>query len=229
MKRFTYLLLAVVLSCSPAKKKGTVLNNDNVVKELRAYAASNPENEVLLETTLGNIRIRLYDETPLHRANFVKHVKEGTYDENKTTFYRVFYQFMIQGGIFPKELPYTIPAEHHPNLIHKKGALSMAQADENNPERRSSATEFFIVHGAPYTDYQVENDEANFKLKLSAEQKKVYMTQGGYMSLDQHYTVFGEVVEGLDVVDKIASVKVYEQDKPMKEITCKVSLNTRAN
>jgi cyclophilin family peptidyl-prolyl cis-trans isomerase len=214
-------LSITLLSCEE-KKKSIEITNENLVTTLTQYGRENPENEVLIETDFGNIRLKLYEETPLHRANFVKMIKEGNYDGAE--FYRIFYQFMIQGGIYPKELPYTIPAEFNAKYIHKKGALSMARADEDNPERRSSATEFFIVHGSPYKDYQVENDAENFKLKLTPEQKEVYIKLGGYMSLDQQYTVFGEVTEGLDVVDKIAELKVFEGDKPMKKIPLKIFL-----
>jgi cyclophilin family peptidyl-prolyl cis-trans isomerase len=226
MNKICILLLLVIfiVSCEP-KQKIVEINQNNVRETLMQYGQNNPENEVLLETSYGNIRIKLYDDVPLHRANFIKLIKEGQYENAK--FYRIFYQFMIQAGIYPKELNYTIPAEFNTKYIHKKGALSMARADENNPNLESSSSEFFIVHGSPYTDYQVENDEDNFNLKLTPEQKRTYMTQGGYMSLDQQYTVFGEVIEGLDVVDKIASVKTFEGDKPMKDIEVNISLITK--
>ena len=103
----------------------------------------------------------------------------------------------------------------------------MARSDENNPGKESSSTEFFIVHGSPYADYQVENEEHNNKLTLTPEQRKTYMTVGGYMSLDQQYTIFGEVVEGLEVIDKIAGVKVYDEDKPLKKIQLTIRVAER--
>jgi cyclophilin family peptidyl-prolyl cis-trans isomerase len=215
------LILLVFLSCE--KKKETIpVTKDNVREVLTAFGKANPEHEVLIETEYGNMRIRLYEETPLHRANFIKHIKEETYED--TEFYRIFYQFMIQAGIYPKELGYTIPAEYNKKYIHKKGALSMAQAEENNPNHESSASEFFIVQGSVYNESQVENDVYNFKLDLTPEQKQTYINVGGYMSLDQVYTVFGEVVEGLEVIDKIAEVKVYEQDKPLKKIPVRLTV-----
>ena len=168
------------------------------------------------------MRIRLYEETPVHRANFVKNIKEGVYDDAE--FYRIVYQFMVQAGIHPKELNYDLPAEFNKKFIHKRGALAMARSDENNPDKESSSTEFFIVHGFTYKDYQVEEEAAQYGLTLSAEQKQVYMTTGGYMSLDQLYTIFGEVTEGLEVIGKIAEVKVYEGDKPLRKIPFKISL-----
>lgn len=216
-----FCLFVALLSCGD-KRKITEIDPQRVKPQLTRYGASNPEKEVLIETDFGNMRLRLYDETPLHRANFIKNIKEGVYEGGD--FYRVVYQFMIQGGMYPKELNYTIPAEFSPNLIHKKGALSMARSDENNPGLESSATEFFIVQGAKYADYQVEQEMENLGLKLTPEQKNVYMTTGGYMSLDQQYTTFGEVVEGLDVLDKIAAVKVYQGDKPLRKIPFKISV-----
>jgi cyclophilin family peptidyl-prolyl cis-trans isomerase len=217
------LFVACVFTFSCDKKKDTItVTKENVSDVLTAYAKSNPETGVLIETQYGNMKIRLYEDTPLHRANFIKHIKEGTFDDAQ--FYRIFYQFMIQAGIHPKELGYTIPAEFNKKYIHKKGALSMAQSEENNPDRESSATEFFIVHGSVYSASQVENEQFNSKLTLTPEQKQAYIQSGGYMSLDQQYTVFGEVTEGLDVIDKIAAVEVYEQDKPLKNIRIKLSL-----
>ena len=186
------------------------------------FAEANPEKEVLIETSFGNMRVRLYDETPLHRANFVKNIKDGVYEDAE--FYRIYYQFMIQAGIHPSELNYTIPAEFNKKYIHKKGALSMARSDENNPNLESSATEFFIVHGSTYKDYQVEQELENLQLTLTPEQKKLYMTEGGYMSLDQQYTTFGEVIEGFDVIDKIAAEKIYNEDKPLKKIPVTIRL-----
>ena len=215
----------VSLSISCSEKKGEVITRENVRDVLTRYGQENPGNEVLLETEFGNMRIVLFEETPLHRANFVKLIKEGHYSEAE--FYRVFYQFMIQAGDPDNQLDYMIPAEFNKKFIHKKGALSMARQDEDNPELQSSSTEFFIVHGSPYADYQVESETENLGLDLTEQQKQIYMTEGGYMSLDQNYTVFGEVVEGIEVIDKIAAVKVYNEDKPLRKITVKISLTGR--
>jgi peptidyl-prolyl cis-trans isomerase B (cyclophilin B) len=167
----------------------------------------------------------LYDDTPLHRANFVKLIKEGYYEEAE--FYRIIYQFMVQGGKYPKETGYTIPAEFNPKYIHKKGALSMARSDEDNPDMESSGSEFYIIHGSKYAGYQVDTEAENYRLTLTPEQKQIYMTQGGYMSLDQTYTVFGEVIEGLEVIDKIAEAKTFDGDKPLRKIPFKISVMTK--
>ncbi|HEU5146839.1 MAG TPA: peptidylprolyl isomerase [Chryseosolibacter sp.] len=209
------LLLVICLGCDQ-NKPTTVVDPQHVKEDLMRYAEANPENEVIIETSYGNIRVRLYEETPLHRANFIKNIKDEIYEGAE--FYRIYYQFMIQAGIYPKELKYTIPAEFNRKYIHKKGALSMARSDEDNPDLESSSTEFFIVHGSTYKDYQVEQEIENLGLTLTPEQKQIYMTEGGYMSLDQQYTTFGEVIDGFDVIDKIAAVKVYSEDKPLKKI-----------
>lgn len=219
------IVFATALASCESKKQGEAITNENLIAVLTQYGKENPETEVLIETSFGNMRLRLYDETPLHRANFIKLIKEGHYEDAE--FYRIFYQFMIQGGDVDKQFKYMIPSEFNRKFIHKKGALSMARQDEENPDLKSSSTEFFIVHGSRYADYQVETDIENFGLSLTEEQKKIYMTEGGYMSLDQRYTVFGEVVEGFDVIDKIASVKVYNEDKPLKKIPFKISVLPR--
>ena len=213
------LFLLFVLACDQ-KKNVTAIDPQNVREALLRYGEQNPETEVVIETPYGNLQIRLYDETPLHRANFIKNIKEGVYEDAE--FYRIVYQFMIQAGIHPKELNYDVPAEFNKQYVHKKGALSMARPDENNPDLRSSSTEFFIVHGVKYRDYQVEDEATQYGLTLTQEQKQVYMTSGGYMSLDQQYTTFGEVVEGLDVIEKIAELKVHNGDKPLKNISFKI-------
>ena len=213
--KYLWILFAIgCLACE--QKKATEIDPRSVVEQLTRYGEENPQKEVIIETDFGNMRIRLYDETPLHRANLIKNIREGIYEDAE--FYRIYYQFMIQAGIYPRELKYTIPAEFNKKYIHKKGAVSMARSDENNPRLESSSTEFFIVHGSKYADYQVEEEQQNLGLTLTAEQEQLYMTSGGYMSLDQQYTTFGEVIEGLEVIDKIAAVKVYNEDKPLKKI-----------
>jgi cyclophilin family peptidyl-prolyl cis-trans isomerase len=205
-----------LISLFSCQQTGEIVTQENIREVLTRYGKENPENEVIIETSYGNMHILLYDETPLHRANFIKLVKEEHYEQGE--FYRVFYQFMIQGGDFNHQLNYRIPAEFNKKYIHKRGALSMARQDEDNPEKQSSSTEFFIVHGGRYASYQVDEEIKKLELTLTSAQRSIYMTQGGYMSLDQQYTIFGEVTEGLDVIDKIASVKVYNEDKPLRKI-----------
>lgn len=224
MKKLIFSILPVLLLWGCERKpKSIVITQENVVQVLTEYGKANPENEVLIETKHGNIRLRLFEDTPLHRANFVKLIKEGFYDDDGN-FYRIVYEFMIQGGDLKQNLTYRIPAEFHQKYFHRKGALSMARVSENNPEMQSSASDFFIIHGGRYTEEDVEIDAKNLGLTLTPEQKQAYINEGGYMELDQKYTVFGELIEGNDVVDKIASEKVFDVDKPLKEIPFKISL-----
>lgn len=123
-----------------------------------------------------------------------------------------------------KKLDYTIPAEFNPGCVHKKGALAMARLDENNPEKESSSTEFYFVHGSKYAEWEFDEDQKNLGLTFSPEQRKLYTTLGGEMSLDQKYTVFGEITEGLEVIDRIASVKVYNTEKPYKKIPFSIKI-----
>ena len=215
-----FLFLIVLGACT--KKEPVVITPQNLREVLTAYGKDNPEDEVLIETSMGNIRLKLYPETPLHRANFVKLIKEGYYDESD--FYRIAREFMIQGGDLNKKLNYRIPSEFNPKYIHKRGALSMARVGENNPDKESSAAEFFIIHGERYAREDVEMEARNLGLTLTPEQIDTYVSIGGYISLDNQYTTFGEVISGLEVVDKIAEVKVFNEDKPLKKIPFKISV-----
>jgi cyclophilin family peptidyl-prolyl cis-trans isomerase len=218
-----YLLFTVFILAQCGRKETISVTNENKRAVLLQYGKQNPEKNVTIETTFGIIRLKLYDETPLHRANFVKLIKDGYYDQAE--FYRIVEKFVVQGGVPNKRLDYTIPAEFIPKFYHKKGALGMARLDDNNPGKESSSTEFYIVHGNKYADWEYEEEERNVGLSTSAEQRKLYTTIGGEMSLDTQYTVFGEVVEGLDVIDKIASVKVYSSERPYKKIPFEIKLS----
>ncbi|HLZ16050.1 MAG TPA: peptidylprolyl isomerase [Cyclobacteriaceae bacterium] len=209
----------VFLGCG---KRDTILvTNENKKEVLLQYGKNNPEMNVIIETGFGTIRLKLYEETPLHRANFIKLIKDGYYDEPE--FYRIVENFVVQGGVPQKKLNYTIPAEFNPKFFHKKGALAMARLDENNPGKESSSTEFYLVHGNKYADWEYDEEQKNLGLTTSGEQRRIYTTIGGEMSLDTQYTVFGEVVEGLDVIDKIAAVKVYVEH-PYKKIPFEIKL-----
>lgn len=245
---------------------------------------NNMENEkrtlVKLETTMGNITVALYNETPKHRDNFIKLVKEGVYDS--TLFHRVIKQFMIQAGdpesknaadtamLGNGDVGYTIPAEFNPKFFHKKGVLAAArQGDDVNPEKASSGCQFYIVTGRKFTEPQLlgmenkindQREEAIFdtlarqhmkeiyklrkagdnaallelqdsleaqasaladkeeKFRFSPEQIKAYTTVGGAPHLDGSYTVFGEVTDGMDVVDKIEIAKTNRTDRPIDNI-----------
>lgn len=191
--------------------------------------------KVIIKTSYGDIKIRLYDETPLHRDNFIKLVKEGYY--NDLLFHRVINSFMIQGGdpnsrnAQPGQQlgmggpGYTIPAEIDTNLIHKKGVLSAARMGDNvNPKRESSGSQFYIVQGKTYNDNELDMMESRMGRKYTPEQRQAYKTIGGTPHLDGSYTVFGEVIEGLDVVDKIAAVKTLPGDRPQVDVKFTVEL-----
>jgi cyclophilin family peptidyl-prolyl cis-trans isomerase len=222
MKKYGFIIvLAIVISC---KEKSVPVTQENLREVLTQYGKNNPENRVTIKTSFGTIKLRLYDDTPLHRANFVKLIKEGYYENAE--FYRIVYEFMIQGGDLKQKLNYRIPSEFNPKYFHKRGALSMARSDENNPELQSSAAEFFIVQGQRYADWDIDMEARNNGLTLTPEQRASYLKDGGYMSLDGRYTVFGEVTEGLDVVDKIATSKVYNEDKPLQKIPLEITVAT---
>lgn len=180
-------------------------------------------------TSQGKITLRLYDETPLHRDNFLKLVENHTYDG--LLFHRVIKNFMVQAGD-PKSrdakpgqplgdgtLGYTVPAEFRPELIHKRGALCAArQGDQVNPKKASSATQFYIVQGQVWDDKTLDMMEQRFGKKFTAEQRKVYTTMGGTPHLDGDYTVFGEVVDGMEVVNKISDMPCDRMDRPVEDV-----------
>lgn len=180
-------------------------------------------------TSQGKITLRLYDETPLHRDNFLKLVENHTYDG--LLFHRVIKNFMVQAGdpnsrnakpgqpLGDGTLGYTVPAEFRPNLIHKRGALCAArQGDQVNPKKASSATQFYIVQGQVWDDKTLDMMEQRFGKKFTGEQRNVYTTVGGTPHLDGDYTVFGEVVDGMDVVNKIADVACDRMDRPVEDV-----------
>ena len=190
--------------------------------------------EVLLETTAGNIRIALFDETPQHRDNFLKLVREHVYDS--LLFHRVIKDFMIQAGdlhskhaqpgqrLGSGDYNYTVEAEFRlPTLFHRRGMVAMArEGDRVNPERRSSACQFYIVWGRVYNDARLakvqERLDTTAHVTLTPEMQEVYKTVGGIPHLDGQYTVFGEVTEGLDVVDRIQQSATDPNDRPLQDI-----------
>lgn len=185
-------------------------------------------------TTQGNIILRLSDSTPLHRDNFLRLVKSHYFDS--ALFHRVIHNFMIQSGdpVSKHAKPgqplgnggpdYTIPAEFRVTLFHRKGVLAAArEGNDLNPQKASSASQFYIVQGKVFTDAGLDSVET-YRLhgrKIPADQREVYKTLGGTPHLDQDYTVFGEVIKGLDVVDKIAAVptsKGIDRDRPLEDV-----------
>ena len=263
------LAFIALTACSAGSKKQT---NHHMENEKRTL--------VKLETTMGNITVALYNETPKHRDNFIKLVKEGVYDS--TLFHRVIKQFMIQAGdpdsknasdtamLASGDVGYTIPAEFNPKFFHKKGVLAAArQGDDVNPEKASSGCQFYIVTGRKFTEPQLlgmenkineQHEEALFdslarqhmkeiykmrkagdnagllelqdtleaqareladkeeKFRFTPEQIKAYSTVGGAPHLDGSYTVFGEVTEGMEVVENIEIAKTNRADRPVENI-----------
>lgn len=266
MKRFAILftlMACCLMACTGNQKKTTDMETGN-------------ETLVRLETTMGNITVKLYNETPKHRDNFIKLVKEGTYDS--TLFHRVIKNFMIQAGdpqsktatdtttLGNGDVGYTLPAEFNPKFFHKKGALAAARlGDDVNPKKESSGCQFYIVTGRKFSEAQMISMENQLNdarlenvfnelarkhmkeiykmrkagdndgllelqdsletqaraivakepaLKFSREQIAAYTTVGGAPHLDGAYTVFGEVTDGMDVVDKIQAVKTNRADRP---------------
>lgn len=256
VKLLSYIILFLIVSCN------TPHGNENTI--------------VMMKTSLGDIKIRLYDDTPGHRDNFIKLINSGFYEG--ISFHRVIDNFMIQAGDpltrsvpIPKSADslntFTIPAEFTINHFHKKGALAAArEGNDVNPEMRSSGTHFYIVKGTILTDDELNKTEqiinSNIKqgmfnrlirhasdsaihsgkplsdaevqeivsvkmfeflasgeeYKIPEDQRVVYKEKGGVPRLDRTYTVFGEVLEGLDVVDKIAAVETDDADKPLSDI-----------
>ena len=263
------LAFIALTACSAGSKKQT---NHHMENEKRTL--------VKLETTMGNITVALYNETPKHRDNFIKLVKEGVYDS--TLFHRVIKQFMIQAGdpdsknasdtamLGSGDVGYTIPAEFNPKFFHKKGVLAAArQGDDVNPEKASSGCQFYIVTGRKFTEPQLlgmenkineQHEEALFdslarqhmkeiykmrkagdnagllelqdtleaqareladkeeKFRFTPEQINAYSTVGGAPHLDGSYTVFGEVTEGMEVVENIEIAKTNRADRPVENI-----------
>ncbi len=195
--------------------------------------AQDKETIVLIDTNKGKIKVKLYNDTPKHRDNFIKNVEKKIYDG--LLFHRVIRQFMIQGGdINSKDAPakellgsgdlgYTIPAEIvYPKYFHKAGALCAARTGNDvNPQKESSATQFYIVTGKYFTSMELDKMEKKDNIKFTPEQREAYMMQGGYPQLDQEYTVFGEVISGMKVVNKIQMVETDENDRPIEDIRIK--------
>ncbi len=204
---------------------------------LSVFAKGHQNQYVRISTSYGSCIIRLYNQTPKHRDNFIKLVKQGFY--NGTLFHRVIQNFMIQGGdpdsrdpnkakpgaeLGNGDVGYTVPAEFRDSLFHKRGVLAAARDD--NPAKASSGCQFYIVEGKRFTDGKLDTlEQTRMKgRKIPAWQREYYTTVGGSPHLDQNYTVYGEVVSGIDMVDRIAGVKKDKNDRPLQDVPMTVSL-----
>jgi peptidyl-prolyl cis-trans isomerase B (cyclophilin B) len=232
----------------PPVKKTTPIKKPPVKKVVPKPVVKKPapkppvvstEKLVEISTDYGVMVAKLYDSTPLHRDNFLKLVAQNFYDS--LLFHRVIEQFMIQGGDPTSKYATDsmalgsgsaqgerTPAEFKPQFFHKKGALAAAR--DGNPERASSNCQFYIVHGKKYTEAELDGVykqrvmSANPNFKYTAAQKEIYSRLGGTPFLDQNYTVFGEVISGLDVIDKIAKVVKGRGDRPLVNVRMQVRL-----
>lgn len=203
------------------------------------------KRDIEMVTTLGTMILRLYDSTPLHRDNFLRLAKSGYFDS--LLFHRVIRGFVIQAGDPDSKYAapgkslgeggpsYTIPAEFRTSLFHRKGVLAAArESDAINPSKASSGSQFYIVQGKTFSDVQMDSIEvARLKgRKIPAQYREVYKSMGGTPQLDQNYTIFGEVIMGLDVIDKIAAMptsKGPDRDRPLQDVRIiKVKLVKRA-
>lgn len=193
------------------------------VISINSYAQ---KNKIKIETNYGNIIVMLYDNTPLNTNNMVKLAKEHFYDS--TLFHRCIPQFVIQGGdpdskraeagksLGMGELSYKIPAEINDVNYHKRGALGVAR--DNNPDKSGSACQFYIVVGKTFTDADLDNMSKRGGRNFTAEQREIYKTKGGTPHLDGGYTIFGEVLEGMEIVDKISAEPRDKSDRPNSDV-----------
>lgn len=218
----------LMTACGGSKNK-TVSKKEPVVVVPQDYY-------VEMVTTMGTIKLKLYNQTPKHRDNFVKLVKASVFDS--LLFHRIIKGFMIQGGdpdskyappgksLGSGDLGYKVPAEFNPELVHLKGVLAAAR--DGNPEKASSASQFYIVQGNPIDDNQLDACQRRNGWIYTPAQREKYKALGGTPQLDAAYTVFGEVVEGLEIVDLIASVKTAPGDRPLVDVRilkCKLVKN----
>lgn len=200
---------------------------------MTALAKKPAHQYVRISTSQGECIVMLYNETPLHRNNFIKLTKKGFY--NGTLFHRVIKNFMIQGGdpdsknaeagkpLGEGDVGYTIPAEFNDLLFHKKGVLAAARDD--NPLKASSGCQFYLVQGKQFTDEQLDALETKrLHFKIPPAQREVYKTLGGVPHLDRNYTVYGEVVKGLALIDSVAAVKTGEHDRPLEDVKMTVTI-----
>jgi cyclophilin family peptidyl-prolyl cis-trans isomerase len=231
-----FIALFTAIVTVQAQKKPLVKTIKKTVKKPIATPTTKAPAEVFtkvkITTDSGVIIVKLYNKTPLHRDNFIKLVTEKKYDS--LLFHRVIAGFMIQGGdpdskfaqpgvqLGGGSLGYTIPAEFDSTLIHKKGALAAART--NNPLKESSASQFYLVQGTKITDAQLNMLELQKGFKYTKAQRTLYKTIGGTPFLDRDYTVYGEVISGLKVIDKIANTQKAYGDRPVNDIRMRMEI-----
>jgi peptidyl-prolyl cis-trans isomerase B (cyclophilin B) len=191
-----------------------------------AIAQNRNKDKVVITTEYGKIVLALYENTPKHRDNMFKLIKQKFYDS--TLFHRVIPNFVVQGGdpdskratsgqaLGDGDVGYRIPAEINIVDFHQRGAVGMAR--DNNPEKASSGCQFYIVVGKKYTDEELNKISERTGRKFTPQQRNIYKNKGGTPHLDGNYTVFGIVEEGMEVVDKIAAEERNPADRPLKDI-----------
>lgn len=229
MKKNIFILLLSCISLA-IFAEGETKSKVNIQEKISDKMDSS--TYVLITTEYGDIKIRLYNETPQHRDNFIKLAKEKFFDS--TLFHRVIPTFMIQGGdplsktaqpgqpLGMGDIGYRIPAEFNSALFHKRGVLAAAR--DNNPQKASSGCQFYITQGRKYADDELDQIAKARGITWTDEQKKIYKEIGGTPSLDMNYTVFGEVISGMEVVDKIAAEPRNASDRPNKDIRMAVKV-----
>ena len=235
MKRHNVLIILLsallMLACSQASQADTATTGSDNQEQKNPTKKKKPAQmtKVLLKTSMGDIVIALYDETPLHKENFIKLVNDKYYDG--VLFHRIIQNFMIQTGdpesktAKPGQMlgnggpGYTIPAEFVPGLYHKRGAVAAARMGDNvNPKKESSGSQFYIVDGRVFSTNDLNRVIQMTGKTYSMDQIKDYTSIGGAPHLDGDYTVFGEVVSGMEIVDKIAAQQKDGRDRPMEDI-----------
>lgn len=242
LHRISLLLVVLSLvgtSCKHSSKAVTDTKNSNKTDNKSDVKPVNKEPHyiVAIETTLGTIKVELYNNTPLHRDNFVKLVKEGFYDG--TLFHRIIKGFMVQGGDPESKKAeanrgygsggpgYTVDAEFVADNVHFRGTLAAARmGDQVNPKKASSGSQFYIVQGGPVTDITLNGVEGSKGFTYTEAQRKEYKEVGGTPHLDRDYTVFGRITEGFEILDKIAAAPKAARlgDRPIEDIKMKMTI-----
>jgi len=223
-------MLSFSVSCGNALNTGS----NTTVADLQPQGQQvDKPTRVKIITPQGDIVVELFNQTPLHRDNFVRLAREGFFDG--LLFHRVISGFMIQGGdpdsrgarpgqpLGMGDPGYTLPAEIVPGVFHRRGALAAARmGDQMNPERRSSGSQFYLVQGRVWSHEELTQMAQQRGLTITEEARQIYTTEGGTPHLDAAYTIFGQVVEGLDVIDRIAAVQTDRANRPLEDVSMRV-------